>query len=267
VVAIQVPALAQGGDQKPFIEPAEMKHEKAAVRAFIEAAPQTNGRWDTLTLLMPINPVHVALMHNGKVLVIAGSGNDPDNKTLEAAVWQPGPDIVRTFRIDWDMFCNGMVIMPGGQPFVLGGTVKYDDFLGYRKTAMFNPATEKFTNTPDMSGGRWYPTGTVLGDGTVMVLSGLNDTNGAVNTTVQIFKAGAWTPAGTVFPGPPLYPREHLLPNGKVFEDGANPNSQMFDPATKTWKPVATTRFGQNRDYGTSVLLPLTPANGLNRWR
>jgi hypothetical protein len=271
MVAAQVPALAQGGGakpqdqsteaQKPFIEPAEMKHEKAAVRAFIEAAPQTNGRWDTLTLLMPINPVHVALMHNGKVLVIAGSGNDPDNKTLEAAVWQPGPDIVRTFRIDWDMFCNGMVIMPNGQPFVLGGTLKYDDFLGYRKTAMFNPATETFTNTPDMSGGRWYPTGTVLGDGTVLVLSGLNDTSGGVNTTVQIFKAGAWTPAGTVFPGPPLYPREHLLPSGKVFEDGANPNSQMFDPATKTWKPVATTKFGKNRDYGTSVLLPLTPAN------
>jgi hypothetical protein len=145
---------------------------------------------------------------------------------------------------------------------VLGGTLKYDNFLGYRKTAMFNPATETFTNAPDMSGGRWYPTGTVLGDGSVMVLSGLNDTSGGVNTTVQIFKAGAWTPAGTVFNGPPLYPREHLLPNGKVFEDGANPNSQMFDPVAKTWKPVATTRFGQSRDYGTSVLLPLTPANG-----
>jgi hypothetical protein len=112
-----------------------------------------------------------------------------------------------------------------------------------------------------MSGGRWYPTGTVLGDGSVMVLSGLNDTNGAVNTTVQIFKGGAWTAAGTVFANPPLYPREHLLPNGKVFEDGANPNSQMFDPATKTWSNVATTKFGQSRDYGTSVLLPLLPAN------
>jgi hypothetical protein len=142
-VAGKMPAFAQSGDQKPqtpdaqkpFIEPAEMKHDRAALRLFIEAAPQTNGRWDTLPLLMPINPVHVALMHNGKVLVIAGSGNDPDNKTLEAAVWQPGPDTVRTFRIDWDMFCNGMVIMPNGQPFVLGGTLKYDNFLGYRKTA------------------------------------------------------------------------------------------------------------------------------------
>ena len=63
----------------PFIEPAEMAHEKTALRAFIEAAPHVNGRWDTLPFMMPINPVHVALMHNGKVLVISGSGNDPAN--------------------------------------------------------------------------------------------------------------------------------------------------------------------------------------------
>src|SRR6476661_4391715 len=36
----------------------------------------------------------------------------------------------------------------------------------------------------------------------------------------------------------------------------------MFDPATKTWTTVATTTFGASRDAGTSVLLPLTPANG-----
>jgi len=34
----------------------------------------------------------------------------------------------------------------------------------------------------------------LLGDGTVLVLSGLNDTSGSVNTTVQIFKAGAMDP-------------------------------------------------------------------------
>jgi hypothetical protein len=272
IFTAQIDAWAQAGATKPgqsnaqakqpFIEPAEMKHEKALKRAFIEPAPQKNGRWDTLPWLMPINPVHVALMHNSKVLIVAGSGNDPDNHSLEAAVWQPGPDTLRTFTIDWDMFCNAMVVLPDGRPLVLGGTLKYDNFLGYPKTAMFNPDTETFANGPDMSGGRWYPTGTVLGDGSVLVLSGLNDTSGAVNTTVQTFKGGAWSPAGSVFPGPPLYPREHLLPNGKVFEDGANPTSQMFDPADKTWTASATTKFGKDRDYGTSVLLPLTPANG-----
>ena len=51
------------------------------VLAFSSAAPrlraQVNlvGEWKTLGRLMPINPVHAALMHNGKVLIVSGSGN------------------------------------------------------------------------------------------------------------------------------------------------------------------------------------------------
>src|SRR4029077_20744953 len=38
---------------------------------------------------------------------------------------------------------------------------------------------------------------------------------------------------------------------------------RTFDPATKTWSgTVATTNYSGTRTYGTSVLLPLTPANG-----
>jgi hypothetical protein len=157
-----------------------------------------------------------------------------------------------------------MVILPDGRPFVLGGTKKYDNFLGEPLTAVFNPATEMFTATASMGGGRWYPTATELGDGSVMVISGLNDTTGAVNTSIQRYQpaTNAFTAAGTSFPGVPLYPRQNLLPNGKVFESGANFNSMMYDPATSTWSAVANTIFGKNRDYGTSVLLPLTPANG-----
>ncbi len=112
-----------------------------------------------------------------------------------------------------------------------------------------------------MSGGRWYPTATVLGTGSAMVLSGSNDTTGATNTTVQIGDGTTWTPARKVFKGVPLYPRVHVLPNGLVFESGDNPNSQMFDPGTFTWTFVANTILGKHRVYGSSVLLPLTPAN------
>ena len=46
------------------------------------------GQWSTLPYVMPINPVHVALMYNGKVLVVSGSGNDASNTNLRAAVWE-----------------------------------------------------------------------------------------------------------------------------------------------------------------------------------
>lgn len=151
---------------------------------------------------MPINPAHVALMHNRKILVISGSGNDPDNKRFEAGVWNLHEETVRTFPIAWDMFCNGMVILPDGRPFVLGGTLKYDDFLGEPRTSVFDLVSEKFVDAPKMKGGRWYPTGTVLGNGSVLVASGLTDTSSTINTSVQIWDGTHWSDAGTIFAGP-----------------------------------------------------------------
>ena len=276
ILAMQVAAFAQSDAakqnesqeqkteaQKPFIEPAEMRHEKVGVRAFIEASPQKNGRWDTLPLLMPINPVHVALMHTGKVLIIAGSGNDPDNKILHAAVWSPGPDTVKTFLIDWDMFCNGMVILGDGKPLIFGGTVSYDPFVGAKNAGTYDPATGSFANQPSMAHGRWYPTGTVLPDGRVMVFSGL-DENSKTNTQVEIFTEGlGWNAPVVAGWTPPSYPRMHVLPNGKVFYSGSSPASRFFDPSTETWSGVvAFTIFSGTRTYGSSVLFPLTPANG-----
>ena len=61
---------------------------------------------------------------------------------------------------------------------------------------------------------------------------------------------------------PPLYPRMHLLPNGKVFYSGSTTSSALFDPSTTSFtQNVATTNYGGTRTYGSSVLLPLTPAN------
>lgn len=253
------PGAASAQEKQPTFSMSET-HAKTRVRAIVEASPSQNGRWDTLPFEMPINPVHVTLMHTGKVLVVSGSGNDPDNHDLQAAVWDPKNDTVKTFQIGWDMFCNGMVVLPDGRPFVLGGTLQYDPFHGEPKTAAFNPLTEKFVDMPSMGGGRWYPTGTVLGDGSVLVYSGLG-TDGNMNQTVQIWNGKAWKAAGTAFANVDLYPRQHVLPDGKVFEDGYNPNSQLYDPVTHTFTPVATTIFGQDRFAGTSVLLPLTPAN------
>ena len=250
---------AQPGQERPFVEPVEM--HKASPRV-LETQPAQRGRWDTQPELMPINPVHVALMHNSKVLVISGSGNDPNNKDFQAGVWDSASGVVKTFPITWDMFCSGMVILSSGRPLVLGGTLQYDPFFGQLKTAFFDPTTETFTDAAQMNGGRWYPTGTVLGNGTVLVVSGFTNTSSTVNTNVQIWVSGNWTAAGTIFAGVPLYPRQHLLPDGQVFESGANRDSKMFDPVTTTWFDVATTNFSANRDYGTSVLLPLTPANG-----
>lgn len=113
-----------------------------------------------------------------------------------------------------------------------------------------------------MAHGRWYPTVTTLADGTVMTFSGL-DEKGATNSTVEIYAVSSgWSTTYSSPFTPPLYPRMHLIPNGKVFYSGSTTSSRYFDPATHTWSGVvATTQYSGTRTYGTSVLLPLSPAN------
>jgi galactose oxidase-like protein/PKD domain-containing protein len=226
------------------------------------AQANVQGQWQTLPNLMPINPVHAALLHNGRVLIVSGSGNLPTNTNLQAAIYDPATGTITTQPVNWDMFCNGMVVLSDGRAIVNGGTLQYDPFHGQLVSAVYDPSTGQFTNVQNMAHGRWYPTVTSLSDGTIMTFSGL-DENGNTNSTVEIYTVGSgWSSAfGSPFT-PPLYPRMHLLPSGKVFYSGSTTSSRYFDPSAHTWSSVvATTNYSGTRTYGTSVLLPLTPAN------
>src|SRR5207249_4084187 len=130
------------------------------------------------------------------------------------------------------------------------------------RSAVFDPSTNVFTNVQNMAHGRWYPTVTTLGDGRVMTFSGLKETGGT-NTAVEIYTAGSgWSQEYAAGWTPPLYPRMHLLPNGNVFYSGSGRTSMIFNTLAKTWSASATTNSSVTRTYGTSVLLPLTAANG-----
>lgn len=150
----------------------------------LTAQATTQGRWRTLTQLMPINPVHVALLHNGKVLVVAGSGNCAPGQAVPngqpacptgapygssnnsgAGLFDPVTNSFTQFTLSWDMFCNGMVVLPDGRAFINGGTVQYDPFHGELRSAVFDPSTNVFTNVQNMAHGRWYPTATTLARG------------------------------------------------------------------------------------------------------
>jgi hypothetical protein len=220
------------------------------------------GQWQTLPNTMPINPVHAALLPSGKVLIVSGSGNVPANTVLQAALWDPATGTITTQFISWDMFCNGMVNLPDGRPFIVGGTLQYDPFFGQPRTSIYDPTTNIFTDAESMADGRWYPTATVLGDGRVLVFGGTSET-GSTNTTTEIYSVGAGFGAAHAAPWtPPFYPRMHVLPNGNVFYSGPTTVSNIFSPTTSAWTTnVATTNFGGTRTYGSSVLLPLTPSN------
>jgi hypothetical protein len=228
------------------------------------AQASIQGQWTTLPYLMPINPVHPTVLNNGRVLIVSGSGNVATETNFRSTIWDPLAGTFNTRSHAYDMFCNGMVVLPDGRVLINGGNLAYDPFKGHKKNTVYDPSTDSFTSIQDMAHGRWYPTPTVLGDGSVMTFSGLNESTGATNTAVEIYTPGSgWSPEYQAGWTPPLYPRMHLISDGRVFYSGSGRGSRLFDPVTKTWSNVvATTNYGGTRGYGTSVLLPLSAANG-----
>jgi hypothetical protein len=231
----------------------------------IQAQAAEFGQWQILAKKLPLNPIHTALMHNGKVLMIEGR---PTSPTPFAGVWDPATQTTTEFAAPYTMFCNGMVVLPDGRPLIVGGTTQFPPpaFTGISHAAIFDPATNKFTMQPDMADGRWYPSAAVLPDGTVMVFSG-TDQNGKSNNTVEIFSitansnTGTWTKPAKANWVPPLYPRLHVLPDGQIFASGLQTQSKFYSVAANVWTNCCTTNYANNRGYGTSVLLPLSPSN------
>ena len=185
----------------------------------------TKGVWRLLPYFSEVLPVHAALLHTGKVLFFAGSGNsafrfkDPDfgnvaKKIYTSVVWDPTKNVFddRTFdhpdtlkRPDGsvvDYFCCGHTFLSDGRVLVAGGTIKYDvvivndamqpapdgGFEGIRDTLVFDPDPVKlqWTVVQPMAHGRWYPTVVMLNDGSTLAASGLDEQGqGLDNNTIE----------------------------------------------------------------------------------
>lgn len=242
-------------------------------------SPVTDGLWTTLPYLMPLNPIHCALLHNGKVFIVAGSENNPSQQggPYRAAVWDTQAGTFSIQNLLWDVFCNGMAALADGRFLVVGGSSALSPPYGDARATVFDPATEKLTQVESMEHGRWYGSVIELSDGALMVFSGITEENytrptppgddtgrGPHNKDVEIYHVGSgWSPEYEAPWTPPLYPRMHLLPNGNVFYSGDTTSSNIFNPFTQTWTlNVAKTTYSKSRIGGSSVLLPLRPADG-----
>src|SRR5262245_5262642 len=176
------------------------------------------GEWRTLGSTVPINPIHAALLRTGRVLIVAGSENDPTVTTYRATVGDPATGAFTTQTIPWDLFCNAMTFLPDGRVLTVGGNLQYNPFRGIRTTTVFDPAKEQFSQVQDMARGRWYPSNLALADGRTMTFSGWLETGGT-NDAVELYTVpSGWSAEFTAPFTPPLYPWLHLLPDGHVFE-------------------------------------------------
>ena len=189
------------------------------------------------------------------------------------------------------LFCSDQVLLPDGRVLTPGGTHYYSEphlpesnlgvaeLEGLRNTRIYNPETNTWTQTGDMNYGRWYPGLVTLASGNVFVASGVtklvkpvyperlldSGTNVRQTETYDV-ASGKWTANGdSASRSLPLYPRLHLLPDGKVYYDAAgqvfNPFGEaydeatwllaaVYDPGTQTWKSLGVP-LGISADLGT----------------
>jgi hypothetical protein len=220
----------------------------------------TKGLWRLLPYFSEVLPVHAALLHSGKVLFFAGSGNNafrfssPDfgnvtKQMFTSVVWDPSKNVFDNKTFDHpptlrrangkviDFFCCGHTFLPDGRVLVAGGTDQYDTlivngqaqaaphgFTGTRDTLIFDsdPAQETWTAVKPLTRGRWYPTIARLSDGKILAASGLDENGGGPNgNTFEINPDPDHAAwAKTRNFDLPLYPHLFQLADGRFFYTG-----------------------------------------------
>jgi len=217
----------------------------------------------------------------------------------------PGLPIDGTGSAPDALFCSSLVFLPNGDVLTTGGTDYYDEpnipgtgmgvseLEGTKTTRVFDPK-RGWLNVGNMNYGRWYPSLVTLPSGDLFVASGVtkllkpiypnspsdSGTNVEETETFHIASApyGQWTNNGSSANFTlPLFPRLHLLPDGKVWYDAGgqtfNPDGQsydeilwnfpaIYDPTTKSWTretsiPGIGTTVPGFRGSGFSIQLPL----------
>ena len=111
------------------------------------------GHWQIVDVpdKYKINTIHAALLNTGKVLLVAGSGNNAKNfdaKTFRTVLWDPVKNTFKNIPTPNDLFCSGHNQLPDGKLLVAGGTQRYETLKGDVKKAgglmfLYNESPDK----------------------------------------------------------------------------------------------------------------------------
>lgn len=242
-------------------------------------AESEKGKWEDPFELWNV-AVHASLLPTGKVLYWGRrchpKGKPPPSMNqhfCNTYIWDP---VTKTNKVtatqptdkdgrDVNLFCSGHCFQPDGTLFVAGG--HWIDGVGLRQACVYNPWNDTWTAQLPMIGGRWYPSCITLPDGRVFVISGASETQWQVENRSQIWHKDHWVSVAPKGGPLSLYPRLHLSPNGRIFTDGPQIQSQFLDVSAAgvdefgkkldgsvgAWS-AGTNRAGAHREYAPSVM-------------
>ncbi|MBW4620966.1 MAG: RICIN domain-containing protein [Cyanosarcina radialis HA8281-LM2] len=223
------------------------------VRSLNGGSPDQVGQWSPI-IDMPIVPIFMALLPNGKVLMWDSVGelpneNYPEQTTTRAAVWDPNTNT--SVRIDlsgFNIFCAGFAHLADGRVFVAGGN-KNVNLDGIRQTHFFDFNTNSWSRGPDMAYERWYPSVAALPNGEQFVMGGGPNTHEVyqINNVMR-------TLTTAIFGHNREYPFIQTNVDGRVFYAGPRRQMRAINTAgTGSWQ-VFGNRDGIDRSYGSYVM-------------
>jgi hypothetical protein len=159
ITLVVLPLVLLGVNVPPAIAwVADLRHQ------MLIASPEYQaryGRWDVVELPegLQVNAIHAALLPTGKVLIIAGSGNEEeqfDAGTFETLLYDPATGAHRLVPTPADLFCGGHAFLPDGRLLVAGGTQRYEKLDG----TVTHAAGGMVVKNEDPDAGRTFPEGT-----------------------------------------------------------------------------------------------------------
>jgi len=157
----------------------------------------------------------MSLLPNGRVLVAGGRtfSGPPTTVFASAEIFNPTANngagaFTAISNMNSPRDEARATLLGDGQVLIVGGFVSYETGLSASSAEVFNPATNTFTLTGNMSAPRAHPTASVLPDGRVLVTGGVPNTG---NTTPATTSADIFNPAAGTFTatGPMATAREY----------------------------------------------------------
>ncbi|KAL8809186.1 MAG: hypothetical protein Q9200_003633 [Gallowayella weberi] len=225
-------------------------------------------------------PLMTTLNVNGKITFVEKSGTGPPNST---GSFELDPSLTGDFGAAWrtmrglktDVFCSAGLILPdkAGRQITIGGwsgTSTYGVRLyspdGAPGVQSVNDWQENAAEIK-LQKGRWYPSGMMMSNGSMLVMGGQDGSNGNPTPSLELLpQAGGAVDLDWLRRTDPynLYPFMFVLPGGGIFVGYYN-EARILDPVTfdtvRTLPqiPGNVNNAGAGRTYpleGAAMMLP-----------
>jgi len=235
---------SESPEPSPTVAPSASATRSSATPS-ASSSPATAAAWRATGSMVTALSGPATVLPDGKVLV-SGSGGALDPLS-SAELYEPTTGSwSATGNMNGVRTGHTATLLPDGKVLVAGGAdrVGFGGRNALTTAELYDPASGAWTATGNLNEARSYHTATLLPDGRVLVVGGLNS-GGISLPSAELYDPsnGTWTATGRLIDARVNHTAT-LLADGKVLVVGGNPtpespaflaSAELYDPASGSW--------------------------------